>query len=139
MVPLQALFRARLGEKLHGQLLDALATGGHTHTVQDIIDACLSGDSQMHQGERSLAITEIIDHPRARVLHVWMAAGDMEELFDALYPRVEAFARFHGCDRITMVGRIGWQRAAKRIGFQDTHVAMTRMIASADDREEIAA
>src|SRR5690349_17928534 len=111
------VFRAQLGDKLIGQIEEALAYGGHTHSLNDLVTACMSGDAQIHLGRESVAFTEIVSYPRARALHVWLVAGDLDELFGPILERVEAAAQHYGCDRLTLVGRRGWERAAAKIGF----------------------
>lgn len=120
--------RRHMGDRLLGQLRRALAVAGGTHAVEDVLAAVRSGDMQWFQGERSVVVTEIRQYPRARALHVFLAAGDLAEIFGPLHDRVEAFGRAAGCDRMTVVGRRGWARAGARIGFEHRWCGLAKAI-----------
>lgn len=49
-------------------------------------------------------------------LHVWLGGGSLHGLLD-LRPRVEETARYWGLKRITILGRLGWDRVLKRFGY----------------------
>jgi hypothetical protein len=99
-------------------LLDrALARGGRTHGLEDVRDMILRGEAQLWRTPRSAVVTLIEADPRERRLLVWLAAGDLAELREAALDAVERFARAHGCRRILLVGRAGWERALRDKGF----------------------
>ena len=76
-----------------------------------------NGDAQLWQGQRSAAVTEIIQFPRLKSLHLWLCGGDLREIVDDMLPQAEAFAKKEGCSRLTTAGRIGWDRVMKGKGF----------------------
>lgn len=88
-----------------------------THTIEDVESMVAEGDAQLWLGERSAAVSEIICFPRAKVLHLWLCAGDMEEITEIMLPKAEAFAVAEGCSRLTTAGRKGWDRVMSRHGF----------------------
>jgi hypothetical protein len=58
-----------------------------------------------------------------RSCHWWLAGGDLDEIV-AFQPQVEAFARAHGCTRITISGRRGWLKAFT--GFREDGIRMSK-------------
>lgn len=43
-------------------------------------------------------------------LHVWLVGGNLREIRDGLYPKMEAWGKQIGCHRIIGYGRRGWLR-----------------------------
>lgn len=83
-----------------------------SHTLDDIWAGVASGEFHFWPGRRSAAVGELVQHPRRRDYHVWLAGGDLRELIE-MERSASAFARALGCDRITLHGRKGWARALK--------------------------
>lgn len=98
----------------------ALQAGGRTHDLADVFDLIRRpGDTYWFwPGERSAAVTEIIRHPRFKELRFWLAGGDLDEIRSAI-PDVEAFAIVAGCSRFSILGRPGWGRALKDLGYTE--------------------
>lgn len=59
--------------------------------------------------ERSAVVTQIHAHPNGRVLRIWLAGGDLDELLHFL-PAADAYAREQGCIQVEVEGRPGWER-----------------------------
>ena len=97
-----------------GYISDALEYAGGTHTVEDMRNLVADTRLQFWPGKHSVVLTQIIDTPRKRVLHIVLAGGDagaaLHELRDLL-PRIEAFAWDHDCDMVVAYGRPAWGRA----------------------------
>ena len=70
-------------------------------------------------------VTEIIPFPRNRVLRVWLAGGELDEL-QRYQPALENYARSEGCSRIEIDGRKGWERALD--GYKAERVILTKDI-----------
>lgn len=87
----------------------ALQYDGDTHNIEDVMLLVASGQVQFWPGERSAIITEVVEHPRKRVLHFWLAGGDLQEL-DGMHEQIEKWGREQGCTRATLAGRRGWAR-----------------------------
>lgn len=83
-----------------------------SHSFDDVWRGVLAGEFHFWPGERSAAVCEVVEHPRRRDYHVWLAGGDIREL-TKMERSASAFARAIGCDRITLQGRKGWARALK--------------------------
>lgn len=85
------------------------------------------GRAQFWPGPNSVLITEVVDHPRKKVLHFFLAAGNLREL-NAMYPGVERWGKEQGCTAATLSGRKGWERvpASNRAGWQVKQVLMQK-------------
>lgn len=92
-------------------IAEALKYGGDSHNLDDVKKLILTGEAQFWSSERSAVVTEIQTWPRARFLLFWLAGGDLDELSNELRPKIEAFAKQHGCSRTVIFGRRGWSRA----------------------------
>lgn len=102
--------------KWQDQIQRALATQG-THAIEDIEKMVADGDVQLWVGLKSAAITEVVNYPLRRDLHLWLCGGDLREITEDMLPKAEAFARKEGCTRLTTAGRIGWDRVMNKHGF----------------------
>lgn len=96
--------------RLRSQIERALAYAGGTHTFEDVEKQYLEGRFQVWPGVDSVVITEVLDTPRIRILHVWLTAGNMDELRD-LFPRIVEWGKHVGCERAQGIGRRGWARS----------------------------
>ena len=101
-------------ERRRGWLLAALepACGDEASLLADLA----AGRAQLWAGEAAAMVTQCVVDERGRCLHVWLAGGDLEEIL-AMRPGVEAWARAHGCGRVTINGRRGWSRVLRRHGY----------------------
>jgi hypothetical protein len=94
----------------------ALAYGGNTHTVNDVLDAVARGDAQMIGDAKGLLVTELQHYPQMAAIRIWLASGELRACLDLL-PQVERFAREVGARRLDVVGRMGWARALATRGW----------------------
>lgn len=101
----------------------ALAYGGGTHTFDDVVDLVLSGRAQLWPGEAAVGVTEIVVYPRKRVLHCFLAAGEMDELL-VMMDYAKQWGASQGCSGMTMSGRMGWQRVLNKHGWKPVLVTM---------------
>lgn len=86
----------------------ALGYGGATHTFEDVVAAVEAGKAQFWPGPRSVVVSEIVQHPRQKLLHFWLAAGHLEEL-ERMLPMLEQWGKEQGCTAVTLSGRKGWE------------------------------
>ena len=105
----------------------ALAYSGGTHTFDDVVEMVIAGKAQIWPAPRGVAITEIIEYPRKRVLHVFLAAGELDQLTDMIDSARE-WGLTQGCTSMTMSGRMGWQRVLDKHGWKPVLVTMERPI-----------
>jgi len=106
---------------------DALAYSGGTHGFEDVRNAVSTGAMQIWPAAKGVAITEIVNYPRKRVLHIFLAAGEMDQLTDMIDAAVN-WGRSQGCTGLTMAGRLGWRRVLVKHGFQERLTVMERAI-----------
>ena len=105
-------------DQIKAHLESALEHCRGTHALEDVLAGIQKGQLQLWVGRASVAVTEWISYPRKRVLSVFLAGGDIEDM--ALHlPGIEAFARGGGAGALMMHGRIrrpnGWDRM---LGFE---------------------
>lgn len=86
--------------------------------TMDLVRADIAaGEAMFWPGERSAAVTH---EYKASECVIWLAGGDMRELFEMEKAAVE-FAKSRGCSRMVVEdGRHGWGRALTRIGYRAT-------------------
>ena len=123
----QNLTTAEVMEPYRALLERALAHSQGTHLWEDIVEAVEEKDMFFWPGKRSAAITEVLDFPRKRCMHIFLAAGDMEELKE-MEPCFVEFAKHFECDFVSLSGRAGWQRSLKDMGYKDAHVSLFKRV-----------
>jgi hypothetical protein len=101
----------------------ALQYCGGTHIYEDIVQAVELEQMMFWRGENSCIVTEVADFPRKRVLHVFLAAGDLSELKE-MEPSLQFFAKALECDAITLSGRSGWERSLVSMGYKKIHTTL---------------
>jgi len=107
---------------------DALQYAGGTHTFEDVQQQVTAGTLQFWPGASSAIVTEVLEYPRQKVVHVFLAGGTLHEL-ERMYPLIFAWAREQGCTRATLLGRKGWERTfLARQGWTPRLVALERSI-----------
>lgn len=104
----------------------ALDLAGGTHTWEDVVQAVHTGHLQFWPGVRSAIITEIIEYPRMRTLHFFLAGGNIAEL-KVMLPPIEAWGQSKGCTSASLTGRLGWSRSfLTQDGWTPKAVVMTK-------------
>lgn len=104
---------------------DALDVGQNTHDFKDIVDGVLSGHMQLWAGEEGCAITEIVVYPNKKVLHVFLAAGKLEQITKMHKDAVE-WGKTQGCDGMTLSGRPGWKKILKKEGWEQQQIVLSK-------------
>jgi len=105
----------------------ALEYAGGTHTLADVLAAVERGDMQLWPGRRSVIVTELVQYPRLRAARVFAGAGDLDEL-RGMETAVAEWARAQGCERVEGFGRVGWGRALRGMGYDETRVFAWRRL-----------
>ena len=91
-------------ERCRGWIAAALEYTGGTHTIDDVLAAIVSGRAFLLAGERSALVCEVQVYPQMRVLHIWLAGGELAEL-RTLNEQMDELARHLKCQRVTISGR----------------------------------
>lgn len=105
----------------------ALELSGGTHTLDDVVQAIIKGEMQFWPAPKGCAVTEIVDYPQKKVLHIFLAGGEMEQIIDMDDSAVE-FAKMNGCTGMSIAGRKGWKRVLKDKGYVETFTVLGKDI-----------
>lgn len=108
-----------------------------THSIEDIKAGIALGHFMLWPGNKSAAITEVHEYPRARFFHIFLAGGDLDEL-RSMVPMWQAFAQSIGCSRVTLCGRRGWERALREQGWEASLVCLGIPSARNSSSEQVA-
>ena len=77
--------------------------------VGDVLNQISEGEAQIWHEEGALIVTEVHDYPQKRVLHFWLATGEIAPLV-SLHNHILTEAKLIGCEQATISGRKGWER-----------------------------
>lgn len=105
----------------------ALEYSGGTHDFYDVAEAIAEGRMQLWPATLGCGVTEIVVYPKKKVLHVFLAGGDMNQLTDMI-DAAAAWGKAQGCNGMTMAGRKGWERVLARHGWRPVMSVMERGI-----------
>ena len=114
-------------ERCRGWIESALDHGGNTHDFEDIYEAVNAGFMQFWPAKDACAITEVIDYPKKKVFHVFLAGGNMDTIVD-MNESAQAFAEMQGCNGMSIAGRKGWQRVLKSHGWKEQFTSLAKEI-----------
>lgn len=105
----------------------ALHRSGGTHTYEDVLQSISVGDMFFWPASKSCLVTEIVQYPRLRALHVFLAAGDLVEIKD-MESSLISFAKSLKCSALSMSGRKGWTKALKEMNWEEAHTTLVKQI-----------
>jgi len=114
-------------ERCRGWIEAALEYGGGTHYYEDIAEGVTSGVLQLWPAERGCWVTEVTQYPRKKVLHVFLAAGELDQIID-MHESVVQWAKTQGCQSLTLSGRKGWTKALEDLDWKPKMVFMEKGI-----------
>ena len=112
-------------QRCKGWIESALEYGGGTHIYEDIVTAIIEGKMQLWPAENSCWVTEITVYPRKKVLHVFLAGGNLDEIL-GMHDSVVNWAIDQGCEGMTLTGRKGWGKALADIGWKSKLVLLEK-------------
>lgn len=107
--------------------IEAALDHSRTHDFGDIVRGCFAGEYQLWPAPKGCLVTEIATFPKRKLLHVFIAGGDMDEVL-AIADAAMEWGRAQGCEAMTMNGRMGWQRVLGKRGWESSFVTMERAI-----------
>ena len=108
----------------------ALAQGGGTHALNDVLDRVRENRACCWTNGDSVVVTEILVFPRLRAVNYWIIAGKLQECA-ALQPDIDAWAISEGCSVATATGRMGWLRLSETplgAGWKPAGVKFTKSL-----------
>lgn len=107
-------------ERCKQYLVPALDEAWTIEAVEQEINA---GRAVLWPMHRSAAVTTIQEYPKGRVLRLWLAGGELDELLHFL-PIADEYAISHGCIAIECEGRPGWEKVLP--GYTKKRVVLTK-------------
>jgi hypothetical protein len=103
------------------KILEPALEYDNTYNIQDVADCISDGSMQLWPTNNSAVVTQVQNFPRMKVLHIFLAGGNLEEL-ETLTPHIQKFAEDMGCRKITLTGRKGWSRTfVTKFNMKPTH------------------
>ena len=112
-------------EKCRPWIEDALEYCGGTHKFDDIVEAIYAKRMQLWPAPRGCIVTEIVIYPRKKVLNIFLAGGELDQILD-MDNDVKNWAKQHECTAATMSGRIGWKKPLKPLNWKMQHVSFLK-------------
>jgi hypothetical protein len=109
------------------QIVEALRHGGETHGIEDIMAGLFAGHYDLFFNRQGAAIFELTKYPRYSIYHAFIVVGDMDAAM-SLHPLALARARELGAKKMTMTGRLGWQKVLPRYGWKPWMLTMERSV-----------
>jgi hypothetical protein len=103
----------------------ALGYDNGGHTVEDVQAKVASGLMQFWPAPRGCIITEILQFPRRKMVNVYLAGGELDQLAD-MQDAIIAWAKENGCTGAMLSGRKGWERVFSQYGWKHTHSVLMR-------------
>ena len=119
--PLEAMLPYR------DMLEKALGHGHNTHSFGDIVNGVAGQDMQFWPMEKSCLVTEIVTYPNSRALHIFLAAGDLDEI-KSIDDTLAMFGKQIYAQFISLSGRRGWVKALDDLDYKVAHVTMFKEI-----------
>lgn len=89
----------------------ALERAGEGYSPADVRQMIEAGRAGLVMGTKSATVIRI-----QKAFHIWLAGGDMPELLQ-MEEIASDSARAQGCERMTLIGRRGWERALAPRGY----------------------
>ena len=132
LLPIPASSVNDMWPQIAGQV-EALAEVSHGRLrAADIMLAVLKRDMQLwaaHGDDRfSVMLTEILDHPQQREVHIISATGQNADQWVPLWPKFEEWARAQGCVRLTATCRPGWEKLLSPLGFEKSAIVLEKRL-----------
>lgn len=103
-------------------------------TKESIYDLTVSGRFQCWgvgsaHTIHAVAFTEIAVYPASTVFRIFMAFGEgFEEYIPILEASYEKFAVDAGCTHAEVVGRSGWKKPMKELGFEQVNIVLSKSL-----------
>ena len=105
----------------------ALEYSGGTHIFEDIAEGIIEGRMQLWPSPRGCIVTEIVVYPRKKVLNLFLAGGELDQIVD-MNDDITAWGIENGCTAGTMSGRIGWKKVLEPLGWKQMYTTFQKEV-----------
>jgi len=105
----------------------ALEYSGGTHDYFDVCQAVFTGKMQLWAAEKGCMVTEIVVYPKKKVLHIFLAGGELDQILDMEESLIK-WAKLQGCESLSLAGRKGWIKALANRDWQYSHAIVSKEI-----------
>jgi hypothetical protein len=105
---------------------EALKHGTGQLEWSDIVREVILGNMLLWFGDKSCLLSQFVEFPRKKSLHILLASGELEELKRMVDESIVPFAKHNNCDDMTLIGRKGWKKVLTDIGFNEKHITLYR-------------
>ena len=82
---------------------------------------------QLWPAPRGCIVTEIVVYPRKKVLNLFLAGGELDQLVD-MNNDITAWAMKNKCAAGTMSGRIGWKKVLEPLGWKQMYTTFQKEV-----------
>ena len=103
--------------------------GGAAFGKSDVWQSIHLGHYQFWPRLSSATVTQIVETPRRKYLHVLWVGGSGRDLIDDFLPTLERWGLQQGCREMVGVGRIGWGRRLQKQGFNEVARVYAKQLA----------
>ena len=111
-------------ERCRPWIESALALSGGTHLFQDVVECVKLGTMQFWNAPKGCMVTEILNYPRKKVFHIFLAGGNLAQIKDFSDSAIH-FAKLNGCTAMSLAGRRGWVKALADLGWEEKFTTMS--------------
>lgn len=115
-------------ERCRPWIVAALEHGPGLESIEDVERLISEGRYSFWPGANCAAVCEVADYGQGKVLTLVHAGGDMKELVEVIEPAICNYARGLGCRAMLVVGRKGWERVCKGVGYEFACITMMKAL-----------
>ena len=112
------------------QMIIAATNRTGRDTEKSVFESLCLGNSQLwmawDDGPEAIALTEMHQFPRRKVLRITMMTGSRREKWIGFLKQIEDWAREQGCELMEPIARPGWRRILAPLGYKLSHVMLTK-------------
>ena len=126
-------------------LADAVEASGGRESLETIFHRVITEECQLWIifGEEDRPITALVtrieNYSLKRMLNfLFIGGAEMGDWLEDLLYATERFAREHGCEGFELVGRPGWKKVLKKLGWTTTFMVCERTFEVQEDVRNVA-
>lgn len=97
------------------------------YTLDDIKEMVMLGQLQFWRGEDWAAVTEVLKYPQRKTVLIHLAGGNLASMMQ-VNDDFERFAQLVGADYIEIIGRKGWARRLRDMGYTEAAVHLVKEV-----------